>query len=451
MDERKNYVIVKDRFPRISEVLNDCVGTLCVKTYIDEPLSSILAKICGKITSMGTSCCYTFENTGTVTFSVSEDSIVTADVKVSTTGGNTLVVDEFGLFVPESLGEGTGTVTDFSAGNLSPLFTTGVATSTTTPALTFALNTQSANMVFAGPTSGGAAAPTFRALVSSDLVNLAAGSNTQVQYNNAGNFGASSQFTFNSGTNKVTMGGTLSVTGDADFQSAKLKITNYFGLPAIDIPLTSGGLTFLLDAIPVSNTNGNFLLISRGTAAKDYPFLFLSTDNANQASDYSGVIMGFDYFTSTHTIGKPLLITTSGNGSNNNGGDVIIRPGTFTNGLTTRRTGDWDVDLDPCQQGIVKIRNTTQWNVNVVSGSTTITNSFNTWVYTGTGGDTWSAPIVSGNTGNSWRIKNRGSGSITLNRQGSDNLYTSAATTTLTVNPGESYELIDDGTYILVL
>ena len=43
-----NYIIVKDRHPRISEVLNDCVN-LCVPTYKNEPLSSILQKICSKI------------------------------------------------------------------------------------------------------------------------------------------------------------------------------------------------------------------------------------------------------------------------------------------------------------------------------------------------------------------------------------------------------------------
>ncbi len=64
---------------------------------------------------------------------------------------------------------GGGTVTNFSAGDLSPLFTTSEATTTTTPALSFNLNTQSANTVFAGPVSGGATAPTFRALNPADI------------------------------------------------------------------------------------------------------------------------------------------------------------------------------------------------------------------------------------------------------------------------------------------
>lgn len=66
-------------------------------------------------------------------------------------------------------GGGSGTVTSFSAGALSPLFTTSVATATSTPALSFALDTQNANKIFAGPTTGADAAPTFRAMVNADL------------------------------------------------------------------------------------------------------------------------------------------------------------------------------------------------------------------------------------------------------------------------------------------
>ena len=85
--------------------------------------------------------------------------------QVLTTNGSGVTYWE----TPSGGGGGGGSVTSFSSGNLSPLFTTSVATPTTTPALSFSLNTQNANTVFAGPTSGGAAAPTFRALVAADL------------------------------------------------------------------------------------------------------------------------------------------------------------------------------------------------------------------------------------------------------------------------------------------
>ena len=67
-----------------------------------------------------------------------------------------------------------GTVTSFSAGTLSPLFITSVATPTTTPSLTFSLSTQGNHVVLAGPTSGGPLSPTFRLLVTSDIPNLPA-------------------------------------------------------------------------------------------------------------------------------------------------------------------------------------------------------------------------------------------------------------------------------------
>jgi hypothetical protein len=62
-----------------------------------------------------------------------------------------------------------GTVISFAAGDLSPLFTTSVATDTTTPSLSFTLSNAAQNSVFAGPASGGAGAPSFRALVALDI------------------------------------------------------------------------------------------------------------------------------------------------------------------------------------------------------------------------------------------------------------------------------------------
>lgn len=69
---------------------------------------------------------------------------------------------------------GTGTVTSVTSGNFSPLFNVTVATNTTTPAFSFAVINQNQNLVYAGPSSGSAAAPTFRALVSLDIPNNAA-------------------------------------------------------------------------------------------------------------------------------------------------------------------------------------------------------------------------------------------------------------------------------------
>jgi hypothetical protein len=55
---------------------------------------------------------------------------------------------------------GSGTVFSFSSGNLSPLFTTSVATATTTPALSFTLSNPSAYTIW-GNNTGSSAAPSY--------------------------------------------------------------------------------------------------------------------------------------------------------------------------------------------------------------------------------------------------------------------------------------------------
>lgn len=67
---------------------------------------------------------------------------------------------------------GTGTVTSFSAGTLSPLFTTSVATATSTPALTFTLTNAAQNSVFAGPATGGSGAPSYQTAPTFSAANL---------------------------------------------------------------------------------------------------------------------------------------------------------------------------------------------------------------------------------------------------------------------------------------
>ncbi len=70
-----------------------------------------------------------------------------------------IIVKILGIRIPPA-GTGTGTVTNFSAGNLSPLFTTSVLNPGTTPLLSFALSNASAHTFLANNT-GLSAAPSF--------------------------------------------------------------------------------------------------------------------------------------------------------------------------------------------------------------------------------------------------------------------------------------------------
>lgn len=88
-----------------------------------------------------------------------------------------------------------------------------------------------------------------------------------------------------------------------------------------------------------------------------------------------------------------------------------------------------------------------------VVGSTdplTINNTTGMYVFTGTTA-TYTLPAVSGNTGVGFWIKNRGSGTITLNRAGSDNIYDTTTQTTISITAGQGAYIYNDGTYWLVM
>lgn len=72
-----------------------------------------------------------------------------------------------------TLGAGTGTVTSVAL-TLPSIFSVAGSPVTTSGTLAASLATQTANTLFAGPTTGSAAAPSFRALVAADIPNLSA-------------------------------------------------------------------------------------------------------------------------------------------------------------------------------------------------------------------------------------------------------------------------------------
>lgn len=77
----------------------------------------------------------------------------------------------FRALVAADLPAGTGTVTSvsFTDGSTSPIYTITGSPITTSGTITETLKTQTAATVFAGPISGAAAQPTFRALASTDV------------------------------------------------------------------------------------------------------------------------------------------------------------------------------------------------------------------------------------------------------------------------------------------
>ncbi len=87
--------------------------------------------------------------------------------------------------------------------------------------------------------------------------------------------------------------------------------------------------------------------------------------------------------------------------------------------------------------------------VTSAAGTLTLDSSATTYVFTGTT-TTWTLPAVSGHTGWSFRIKNRGSGNLTLQAAGSDNIYSTSAVSSVVIAAGDKTVTIDnDGTYWL--
>jgi hypothetical protein len=80
------------------------------------------------------------------------------------------VYDKYGK-IKSSGTPGAGTITSFSAGNLSPLFTTSVTSPTSTPNLAFSAVSQAQKLFYASP-NGSSGIPSFRAILASDLPSL---------------------------------------------------------------------------------------------------------------------------------------------------------------------------------------------------------------------------------------------------------------------------------------
>lgn len=140
-----------------------------------------------------------------------------------------------------SSGSGTVTSVAFADGSTSPIYSVSGSPVTTSGALTITLSTQSANTVFAGPTSGGAAQPTFRSLVASDIPSLA--------YANQALSNLASV-----AINTALLPGT---TNTLDFGSAS---KDWVNLWASTLNSVSGDVS-----VTSSASNGNVKLIANGT------------------------------------------------------------------------------------------------------------------------------------------------------------------------------------------
>jgi len=126
----------------------------------------------------------------------------------------------FRALVAADLPAGTGTVTSVAL-SLPAIFTVSGSPVTTAGTLTATLATQAANLVWAGPTTGAAAAPTFRALVAADMSASVAGTTSKLAKFTATNAVGDSIVT-ESGS-KIQVSGSVEVIGQANTNQLVVK------------------------------------------------------------------------------------------------------------------------------------------------------------------------------------------------------------------------------------
>jgi len=216
---------------------------------------------------------------------------------------------------------GTGTVTSVAL-SLPSIFTVSGSPVTSSGTLTGSLATQSANLVFAGPSSGSAAAPTFRSLVAADIPALSYAPTT-------GSTSITTLGTITTGTwNGSTIGVAYGGTGLTSLTTGYIPYGN--GTSAF-----SSSSTFTYNGTTLSA--GNFVPSSSSIASNG---LFLPASNTIGFSTNSTERARFDssgnLLIGTTTQSNSSLLTVNGTGITKNyagSGNTTINTVAYNAGL----------------------------------------------------------------------------------------------------------------------
>ena len=183
-----------------------------------------------------------------------------------------------------------------------------------------------------------------------------AGSNTQVQFNNAGAFGADSDFTFNTGTNTLFTG---NLTSASDVTTSNLIVT---GLTSSFVLYTAPGGQVTSESTFAYNSTSNTLTVQNaavtsltstrvpiagtsGLLGDNTDFVFIENGNndqlrvtASSGSFLAGNVSGINATYGAGAIlvsgGSGSVTVTSGNFTIAANGNIILGTGVATNGLT---------------------------------------------------------------------------------------------------------------------
>lgn len=286
-----------------------------------------------------------------------------------------------------------GTVTSFSSGNLSPLFTTSVATATTTPALSFSLSNAAAGTWFGNNTAG----------------------STTPSYNNAG------ALTKVNDTNvTLTLGGTPT-TALLNATSLTLGWTGQLGLTRggtnASLTASNGGIVYsTASALAILSASGqaSHPMLSGGAGAPTWSAAYLVVGSGANDS----VCLTNNITTMTSSLRNVFVGAGAGNNSLSGARNVAVGAGA----LAALTSGNYNVIVgDLAGGGITTGSNNIGIGPNVIS-----TNASNAVIIgASANGGTDSTAVGRGAGQNTTGVNNScfGSGAGLANTTGTDNVF----------------------------
>ena len=223
--------------------------------------------------------------------------------------GGLLYSCQSGTWTQIAGGGGGGGVSSFSAGNLVPLFTTSVATATTTPALTFTITAAAANTVF-GNFTGSSGSPSYNSVPS------CSGGTNALTYTLGSGFGC----------NTIT-GGVSSVSNS----DSSLTISPTTGSVVVSLNLSNPNIFTANQTAPAfiasGTTNGNIGLTSTGSSPSAAPTSTIQVEAPNSVTAYRVILPGV-----VATANSTYLSCTAASPSVCSWASAVAGPSSSTNG-----------------------------------------------------------------------------------------------------------------------
>ena len=213
--------------------------------------------------------------TGDLAYEVSTG--VAARLPIGSTGQVLTVVS--GAPAWSTAASGTVTSVALSDASSTPIYAISGSPITTSGTLTLTLSTQSANTVFAGPTTGSAAQPTFRSLVAADIPSLSATyelvSNFAVRtYNNSITLAANTS----SPTTLAALTFAFATYGSIELKYVMIEASTSSRRQGHFMVATDGTLTGYADSYAESAQLGNGIVLSAVVSGSNVVVQFTGTN-----------------------------------------------------------------------------------------------------------------------------------------------------------------------------